>query len=264
MKIHPNAIVGSRVKLGKDVVVGPGAIIEGEVEVGDETEVGPYAVITGNISIGRQCRIFTGAVIGSPPQDLKYRGEKSFIRIGDRNTIREYVTINPATEEGGSTSVGSDNLIMAYSHIAHNCVIADSTVLANNATLAGHVTIEKNVILGGFCGVHQFCRLGSFAIVGGFSKVTRDVIPYSLSDGRPARVYWLNRLGLKRQKFSHEALAGLEKAFRLLLRSHLNLTQAVSRIKAEVPPTPEVAHLLEFIALSERGLALSRRCKKSD
>ena len=259
MKIDPSAIVGKNVELGKDVVIGPGAVLDGVIKLGDCTEIGPHAVITGNVSIGRDNRIFTGAVIGSPPQDLKYRGQKTFVRIGERNTIREYVTINPATDEGKETSVGSDNLIMAYSHIAHNCVVGNNTILANNAALAGHVTIENNANLGGLVGVHQFCRIGAFAIVGGHSKVCQDILPYSMSDGHPARAYWLNRIGLKRNNFSQETIAGLEKAFRFLIRSRLNLNHAVEKIKTEVLTTPEITFLLQFIANSERGIAISRK-----
>jgi UDP-N-acetylglucosamine acyltransferase len=262
MKIHPSAIIGPKVELGKDVAVGPGAVIEGAIKIGDSTEIGPYVVVTGNVSIGRESRIFTGAVIGSPPQDLKYRGQKSFVRIGERNTIREYVTINPATGESEETSIGSDNLIMAYSHIAHNCTVGDKTVLANNATLSGHVTIENNAVFGGLVGIHQFCRVGSFAIVGGCSKVCQDILPYSMADGHPARIYWLNRIGLKRNNFSPEAIASLEKAFRFLLRGRLNLTHAVEKIKTEVPATPEITLLLKFIAGSERGIAISRKSGK--
>jgi len=259
MKIHPSAVVGKNVELGRDVVVGPGAILDGAIKIGDSIEIGPYAVITGNVSIGRKTRIFTGAVIGSPPQDLKYRGQKTFVRIGERNTIREYVTINSATDEGGETFIGSDNLIMAYSHIAHNCSVGDNTVLSNNATLAGHVTIESNAILGGLVGIHQFCRVGAFAIVGGHSKACQDILPYSMADGHPARIYWLNSKGLKRNNFSPETIAGLEKAFRFLIRSRLNITHAVEKIKTEIPATPEITLLLKFIAGSERGIAISRK-----
>jgi len=259
MKIDPSAIVGKNVELGKDVVIGPGAVLDGTIEVGDCVEIGAHAVITGHVSIGRESRIFTGAVIGSPPQDLKYRGQKTFVCIGERNTIREYVTINPATDEGEETSIGSDNLIMAYSHIAHNCTVGNNTVLANNATLAGHVTIENNAILGGLVGVHQFCRVGALAIVGGHSKVCQDILPYSLADGHPARTYWLNSIGLKRNNFSPEAIAGLEKAFRFLIRSRLNIPHAVENIKTEIPATPEITLLLNFIATSERGIAISQK-----
>ena len=259
MKIHLSAIVGKDVELGKNVVVGPGAVLDGVIKLGDYIEIGAHVVITGHVSIGRNSRIFTGAVIGSSPQDLKYRGQKTFVRIGERNTIREYVTINSATDEGEETSIGSDNLIMAYSHIGHNCNVGNNTVLANNATLAGHVTIESNAILGGLSGVHQFCRIGSFAIVGGCSKVCQDILPYSMADGHPARIYWLNRIGLERNNFSPETIAGLEKAFRFLIRSHLNIIHAVEKITTEIPATPEISLLLKFIANSKRGIAISRK-----
>lgn len=259
MKIHPSAVVGKNVELGKEIVIGPGAVLDGVIKLGDCIEIGAHVVITGHVSIGRDSRIFTGAVIGSPPQDLKYRGQKTFVRIGERNTIREYVTINPGTEEGEETFIGSDNLIMAYSHIAHNCTVGDKTVLANNATLAGHVAIENNAILGGLSAVHQFCRVGTFAIVGGCSKACQDILPYSMADGHPARIYWLNSIGLKRNNFSPETIAGLEKAFRFLIRSRLSIPRAVEKIKTEIPATPEITLLLKFIAGSERGIAINRK-----
>ncbi len=259
MKIHPSAVIGKNVELGKDVAIGPGAILEGVIKLSDCIEIGPHVVITGHVSIGRDSRIFTGAVIGSPPQDLKYQGQKTFVRIGERNTIREYVTINSATDEGEETSIGSDNLIMAYSHIGHNCSVGDKTVLSNNATLAGHVTIENNAILGGLVGIHQFCRIGAFAIIGGHSKACQDILPYSMADGHPARIYWLNSIGLKRNNFSPETIAGLEKAFRFLIRSRLNIAHAVEKIKTEISATPEIALLLKFIAGSERGIAINRK-----
>ena len=262
MKIHPSAVIGKEVELGRDVAVGPGSVLDGAVKIGDSSEIGAHVVITGNVSIGRENRIFTGAVIGSPPQDLKYRGQKSSVRIGDRNTIREYVTVNPATGEGEETVIGSDNLIMVYSHIAHNCSVGDKTVLANNSTLAGHVTIESHAILGGLAAVHQFCRVGSFAILGGCSKACQDILPYSMADGHPARIYWLNSIGLKRNGFRPEAIAALGKAFRFLIRSRLNLAHAVEKIKKEVPATPEITLLLKFIAGSERGIAIKRKTQQ--
>ncbi|HNQ34929.1 MAG TPA: acyl-ACP--UDP-N-acetylglucosamine O-acyltransferase [bacterium] len=261
MNIHPMASVAPEAKLGRSVLIGPGAVIDGQVEIGDGTTVGPHAVITGHTTVGRDCYIYTGAVIGSPPQDLKYRGERSYLRIGDRNRIREYVTINPATENDQATIIGSDNLIMAYCHIAHNCQVGSHTVLANNATLAGHVTVEDHAILGGLTAVHQFCRIGAYAMVGGYSKVIKDIPPYCLADGYPARIYRLNRVGLKRHDFSPETLATLERAYRLLVRSGLNLSQAIQHIRDELPPLPEIVRLLEFINGSRRGLALSRRSR---
>lgn len=259
MKIHPSAVISPRASLGARVTVGPGAVIDGDVCLGDDCEIGPHAVLTGSTIIGEKCRVFTGAVVGSPPQDLKYRGEKSWLRIGARNTIREYVTINPATEAGGETLIGTDNLIMAYSHIAHNCRIGSGTVLANNATLAGHVEIEDRVILGGMCAVHQFCSLGAYAIIGGCSKITRDIPPFALADGYPARVSWINRVGLKRNEFPPETIEAITHAYRLLLRSGLNVSQAVARIRAEVVPLPEIERLLAFIERSRRGLAVGGR-----
>lgn len=257
VKIHPSAVISPRARLGSRLEVAPGVVIGDQVEIGDDCSIGPHAVITGNTVIGPECRIFTGAVVGSEPQDLKYRGEDTRLVIGARNTIREYVTINPATDTGGETRIGSDNLIMAYSHIAHNCLIGNHTILANGSTLAGHVVIEDHVILGGLSAAHQFCLLGAHAIIGGCSKITRDIPPYTMADGYPARVTGINRTGLRRRGFPSATIDALHKACRFLLT--MNTTRAVERIRAEIPPGPEIENLLSFIARSERGLAISHK-----
>ena len=249
------AVVSKGAELGEGVEVGPFSIIGDKVKIGKGTKIGAHTVITGWVEIGKNCSIFTGTVIGSPPQDLKYKGQKSYVKIGNENTIREYVTVNPATDKEGETKIGNNNLIMAYSHIAHNCCIGDNAVLANAATLAGYVTIETKATIGGLVAVHQFCRIGKYAIIGGCSKVVQNIIPFSMADGHPAKPYWVNSIGLKRNNFPSEKIKIIEKAFRFLLRSKMNTSQALTKIKEELPATPEITYLIQFIETSERGIA---------
>lgn len=254
MKIHPTAIVERGAKLADDVQVGPYAFIGENVEIKKGTTIFSHAVIEGRTTIGQDCKIFSGAVIGSIPQDLKYKGKNSFLIIGDENIIREYVTINPGTEEGSSTSIGNGNLFMAYSHVAHDCKIGDSNIIANVGTLAGYVTIEDRVTLGGLAAVHQFVRLGRLSIIGGCSKVVQDVPPYSTCDGHPGRVYGLNIVGLKRAKVSQEVMLNLKRAFKILFNSGMTISNALKRIKKEIPVSEELTHLINFVESSERGV----------
>ncbi|HRZ67775.1 MAG TPA: acyl-ACP--UDP-N-acetylglucosamine O-acyltransferase, partial [Candidatus Omnitrophota bacterium] len=196
MKIHPTAIVDKKAELAGSVEVGPYAFIGPDVKIGDGTVVGAHAVIDGYTSIGRNNRIFTGAVIGSITQDLKFKGERSFVKIGDGNIIREYVTVNMGTDRDSSTVVGNNVLLMAYSHVAHDCIVKDGAILANCVALAGYVTIEEKAVIGGLSGVHQFVRIGRLAIIGGCSKATQDVVPFSNCDGHPLKIYGLNTVGL--------------------------------------------------------------------
>ena len=253
-KIHPTAIVDKKAKLADDVEVGPYAIIGPNVEIGKGAVVGPAANIEGYTTLGEGSRIFTGAIIGSPPQDLKYKGEKSFLKIGKNNTIREYVTMNLGTEEGTATCVGDDNLFMAYSHVAHNCRVGNNCVIANAGTLAGHVTLEDKVVLGGFAGVHQFTRVGKMSIIGGCSKVVQDIPPFSTCDGNPARVYGLNLIGVRRTGMSQKAQAELKKAFKILFHSGLALKNGIAKVKKEIASMEEVEYLLNFLKDSERGI----------
>ncbi len=255
VKIHSTAIVHPDAELGEGVEIGPYSIIEGTVKLGDRTCVGPRVTIEGNTLIGEDCEIFTGAVIGSVTQDKKYDGGASYLRIGNRNKIREYVTINPGTKEGTQTTIGDDNLLMAYSHVAHDCVIANRTILANNATLAGHVMIEDRAIIGGLSAVHQFVRIGTLAIVGGCSKAVQDVPPYMMADGHPAKTYGINSVGLDRAGISTTEKAHLKKAFKILFRSGLSLKNAVAKIQKEIPASSSIKILLQFLKGSERGLS---------
>jgi len=254
MNIHNTAIVDKKARLADDVKVGPCAIIGPNVEIGKSTEIGAHAVVDGYTTIGEDCRIFTGACIGSPPQDLKYKDEKSFLKIGNNNTIREYVTMNPGTDEGGVTSVGDGNLLMAYSHVAHDCKIGNGCVIANNGTLAGHVNVEDKVIIGGLAAIHQFVRVGKLSIIGGCSKIVKDIPPFSTCDGHPARVYGLNLIGLKRAGMTKEAISLLNKAFKILFYSGLSVRNAIDNTRETVESCVEVEYLLDFVKASERGV----------
>lgn len=256
VNIHKTAVIHPGAKLFSGVSVGPYSVIEGNVSLGDNVRVASHCVITGQTKIGRNCKIYTGAVIGSAPQDKKHSADDNvFLNIGENNVIREYVTINPGTVEGGSkTVVGSNNLIMAYAHIAHDCIIGNNCVMANAATLGGHVTLEDNAMVGGLSAVHQFVRLGRLAIIGGCSKVVQDVPPFSTCDGHPAKVITTNVIGLRRAQISEDTIRRLKKAFKLLFHSGLSKTTALERIASEIDPCPEIEHLTFFAKTSERGL----------
>lgn len=259
MQIHPTAIVSKKAKLDEGVQVGPYSIIGDNVTIKSGSKIGPFCVIDGNTTIGKSCEIFTGAVIGSRPQDLKYKGEKAYLEIGDGNIIREYCTFNPATEEGKKTVVGNDNLFMAYSHVAHDCLVGNNCVIANNGTLAGHVTIEDKVVIGGLAAIHQFVRIGELSIIGGCSKVVSDIPPFSTCDGHPAKVYGLNLVGLRRHNVSKESIQALARAFKILFNEGSTLKHALEKLEKEVEASAEVSHLINFAKNSQRGLAHSCR-----
>lgn len=255
VKIHPTAIVHPDAELGEGVEVGPYSIIAGTVKIGDRTVVGARVTIEGHTTIGEECEIFTGAVIGSVTQDKKYDGGTSFLKIGSRNKIREYVTINPGTKEGTETVIGDDSLVMAYAHVAHDCLIGNFVTLANAATLAGHVTVEDRAIIGGLSAVHQFVRIGTLAIVGGCSKVVQDVPPYMMADGHPAVVHGINSVGLDRAGISKEEKAALKKAYKILFRSGLTVKNSVAKIQKEISPTSSIETLLHYLKDSKRGIS---------
>jgi len=258
-QIHPTAIVSKKAKLADGSRVGPYSIIGDNVVIGLSTKVGAHCVIEGNTTIGRSCEIFTGAVIGSKPQDLKYKDEKSFLELGDNNVIREYCTFNPGTQEGSKTVVGNNNLFMAYSHIAHDCIVSNNCIIANNGTLAGHVTIEDKAVVGGLVAIHQFVKVGRLSIIGGCSKVVQDIPPYSTCDGHPALVYGLNLVGLRRNNISKDSIQELNRAFKLLFNTGLLIKHAIKKIEKEIKQTPEVIYLINFIKSSQRGLSHSCR-----
>ncbi|HKK05171.1 MAG TPA: acyl-ACP--UDP-N-acetylglucosamine O-acyltransferase [Gammaproteobacteria bacterium] len=255
MSVDSRAVVDPEARLADDVTVGPFSVIGPGVEIESGTWIGPHVVINGPTRIGRDNRIFQFASIGEIPQDKKFAGEETHLDIGDRNTIREYVTINRGTAQGGGvTRVGSDNWFMAYIHIAHDCVVGDHTILANGASLAGHVNIEDHAILGGFTLVHQFCTIGSHAFCGMGSAVSKDVLPYVMISGAPARTHGLNAEGLKRHGFSGATIKALRRAYKTIFRSGLTKEQAIEALEAMCAETPEVATLVAFLHKSERGI----------
>jgi UDP-N-acetylglucosamine acyltransferase len=224
-----------------------------------------HVVIEGRTTIGEGNRFSPFASIGLAPQDLKYRGEPTRLVIGDRNRFREFVTVNRGTEGGGGvTEIGSDNLFMTEAHVAHDCRVGDHTVFGNAATLAGHVSVQDWAIVNAFSGVHQFCRVGSHAFVGGFTVVTKDVLPFSKTVGNPARIYGANSIGLSRRGFAPEAIAAIRGAYRLLLQSRLNTTEALAQLEAEGPLPAQVREIVDFIRSSERGVILKRRRRGED
>lgn len=259
-RIHKTAIVSKKAKLAENIEVGPYSIIGDNVAIGESTKVYAYCVIEGNTAIGSGCEIFTGAVVGSRPQDLKYKGEKTLLEIGNNNIIREYCTLNPGTGPGGRTVVGDNNLLMAYSHIAHDCRVGNDCVIANNGTLAGHVTIEDKAVVGGLVAIHQFVRVGRLSIIGGCSKVVQDIPPFSTCDGHPALVYGLNLIGLRRNNTPKESITQLDRAFRILFNAGLSPKHALEELKKNIRPCEEVSCLINFVKDSERGLAHS--CRK--
>ncbi len=255
LKIHPTAIVHPDAILGEGVEIGPWAIVEGTVKVGARTKVGPRVTIEGHTTIGEDNEIFTGAVIGSRTQDKKFDGGISYLKIGDRNKIREYVTINPGTLDGTETVIGNDNLLMAYAHVAHDCVIHNGCTLANNGTLAGHVIVEDKAILGGLSAVHQFVRIGTLSIIGGCSKVVQDIPPFMMVDGHPAKAFGINSVGLDRAGgYTAKDKADLKKAFRIIFKSRLGLKHAMKEIRAQIPSSPPIETLVAFLEKSERGI----------
>ncbi|MDX2478830.1 MAG: acyl-ACP--UDP-N-acetylglucosamine O-acyltransferase [Desulfuromusa sp.] len=255
--IHSTAIIAPGAQLDSSVTVGPYAVIGEHVKIGAGTTVGPHTVIEGYTEIGCDNQIFQFASIGAIPQDLKFAGEISYLKIGDRNRIREFVTIHLGTKDGGGvTTIGDDNLLMAYVHVAHDCIVKNHVILANAATLAGHVEVGEYAILGGLSAVHQFARVGCHVMASGGSMISQDVVPYAIVQGDRAKVVGLNLTGLKRCGFSREALANIKSMHKLVFRSNLKLDEAVARIEEQFDGSAaEVATYLDFLKKSERGLA---------
>lgn len=254
-KVHPTAIVDGDCELGEGVEVGPFCVIEGGVSLGDDSIVESHAVLKRGTHLGVNCRVCPQVVLGHLPQDGKFRGEESFLIIGDNNTFREGVTVHRATGEGQRTVVGDDNMFMAYSHIAHNCQIGSGLMVANYVGISGHVVIEDRVVIGGMAGFHQFVRVGKLAMIGGYSKISQDVPPFMLAEGRPAKVAGLNVVGLRRAGVDRDTRNDLRRAIHLLCRSGLNTSQAIERIEAELRMTPEMRYLLDFIKAIPEGRA---------
>ncbi len=255
MSIHPTAIISPKAEIGRNVSIGPYTIIGDQVILHDDVRVASHCVVEGPSEFGRGSVFFPFVSAGQAPHDLKYRGERSWLRSGERNTFREFSTLHRGTEGGGNlTEIGSDNLFMAQAHVAHDCRIGDHVIFANGASLAGHVVIEDYATLGAYAGVHQFCRVGKHAFIGAYSVVVKDALPYARTVGNHARCYGQNTLGLRRRGFSNDEIRRITHAFRLLLAAKLNTTQAVEAIKRELSGWLEIDYLVEFIESSKRGV----------
>ena len=255
MKISPTAIISSDAQLEDGVEVGHYSIIGADVKIGKNTIIGPHTVIDNYTHIGEDCNIFQFCSIGAPPQDLKFGGEKTRVVIGNKNTIREFVTIHRATSADiGETVIGNNNLLMAYVHVAHNCKLGDNIIMSNAATLAGHVHVEDHAIISGLTGIHQFCRIGAHCMVGGASAITNDIPPYTIAQGNRARLFGLNLIGLKRRNFSEKTIKAIADAYRIVFRSSLLLEKAIKKVETEVEDLPEVRNFIKFIKESERGV----------
>ncbi len=253
--IHPTAIIDPTAQLDTGVEIGPYSIVGADARIGVDTVIGPHVIIDPYVTIGPECQIFQYASIGAVPQDLKFKGEKTFASIGRGTIIREFVTINRGTDFGGGlTEVGEGCFLMAYCHIAHDCKIGKNVIMANNATLAGHITIGDNAIIGGLVAIHQFVRIGEHAFIGGKSAVVKDIPPFVIVSGDRARLHGLNSVGLKRYGFSADTRLALKKAYRIFFRIGLTLNEAIERVAAEVEQIPEVVQFIDFIKSSKRGI----------
>jgi UDP-N-acetylglucosamine acyltransferase len=253
--IHSTAIVHPAARIDEDVEIGPYAVIGEHVSVASGTKIGPHTVIEGWTEIGRDNQIFQFASIGAAPQDLKFHGEKTFLRLGERNIVREFVTLHRGTESGGGeTVIGNDNLFLAYSHVAHDCLVGNRVILSNGANLAGHVMVDDFAILSGLCAVHQFTRIGAHAMVAGGAMVNQDVAPYTIVQGDRAKTVGINLVGLQRRGYSEEAVRTIKKAYKLVFRSRLRLEDALERISQELGEGPELRVFTDFIRLSQRGI----------
>jgi len=253
--IHPTAIVDAKAELGANVEVGPYSVIRENVTIGSGTVVGPHVVIEPFVEIQSDCHIFPYAAIGGVPQSVRFKGEETHIRIGRGTIIREFVTVHRGTEFGGGlTQVGEESYIMAYCHIAHDCNVGTHATFANGATLAGHITIGDYVSLGGYVAIHQYVKVGDQVMIGGHSAIVKDIPPFVMAEGNRAKLYGLNTVGLKRNGFSDHTLSLLKKAYRIIFRTGIPLSQAIEKVKAEVELIPEVVHFIDFMQSSERGI----------
>lgn len=252
--IHPMAVIEEGAQIGENVIIEPYAIVKKNVVLEDNVVIKSHVYLDGYTTIGEGTVIWPFSSIGTKPQDLKYKGEKTFVKIGKRCDIREYVTINSSCVEGTTVEIGDDCLLMAYCHVAHNCKVGKRVILANGVTLGGHVEVEDFAIVGGVTPIHQFCRIGKYAMVGGFSAIRLDVPPFTLGAGSPYRLGGLNRIGLMRNQFSLEERRLLAKVFKLCYRSNLSLDQALEKIEKELPMTENVLHWINFCKSSKRGL----------
>jgi UDP-N-acetylglucosamine acyltransferase len=252
---HPTAIIHPGAQIGANCHLGPYCVIGEHVTLGDGCRLHSHVVIDGHTRLGRENEVFPFASLGLKTQDLKWKGGLTRTEIGDGNTFREYVTIHSATGDGEVTTVGSHNHILAYCHVAHNVTLGSHVIMSNVATLAGHVTVEDHAVIGGLAAVHQFCRIGKFAMIGGCSKVVQDVPPFMIADGNPAETRTINKVGMERHEVTEEAQAAMKQAYKILFREGLSIPNALAKIEAEVPPLPEILHLVQFVRTSERGIS---------
>jgi UDP-N-acetylglucosamine acyltransferase len=254
--IHPTAIVSPQAQLGRNVRIGPYCIVGSKVELGDDCVLHSHVVIEGPAKIGKSNEFFPFAAVGGKTQDLKYIGEPTYLEIGDRNVFRESCTIHRGTHEALPTRIGSDNLLLCYTHVAHDCQLGNHIILSNNGALAGHIVVDDYAILSGMAAVHQFCRIGKHSIIGGFSKVVQDVPPFMIVDGNPAATRGVNLIGLQRRGFAEDDIRAIKTAYKkLFLKKDANLANSLSSLKAtHAADTPQVAHLIHFIEASQRGV----------
>lgn len=253
-QIHPTAIVHPGAELGDGCEVGPYCVIGEHVRLGANCRLHSHVVVDGYTTLGTDNQVYPFACLGLKSQDLKWKGGRTRVEIGDHNVFREYVTVHSATDEGIATRVGSHNNFLAYVHLAHDVQLGSHVIMSNVATLAGHVTVDDHAIIGGLAAVHQFCRIGRFSMIGGCSKVVQDIPPFMMADGNPAEMRFINKVGLERNGFSPEAIKALTGAYKILFREGLTNANALTRIEAELPPLPEVSHLAEFVRTSGRGI----------
>ncbi|HTL06472.1 MAG TPA: acyl-ACP--UDP-N-acetylglucosamine O-acyltransferase [Gemmatimonadales bacterium] len=253
-RVHPTALVDPAAQLGTDVEIGPFAIVGPGTSLGERCRIGARATLERNVRLGPGVRVGEGSILGGDPQDLKYRGEESWVEVGEGTVIREYSTINRGTARSGVTRIGAQCYLMSYVHVAHDCRIGDGVLLANAAQLAGHVTVEERANLSGLVAVHQFVTIGAYAFIGGCSRVSQDIPPYVMAVGNPVELFGLNTVGLQRAGFAPDTVAALKRVYRYCFNSGLNFSQAIDRARMELPPLPEIQRFLEFLAASERGV----------
>src|SRR6266513_588501 len=254
VQIHPTAIIDPSAAIGGGTIVGPYCVIGAGVVLGPNCWLQHHVTLCGPMKAGEKNRFYAYCSIGQQTQDLKYRGEPTYLEIGDENTFREFVTISRSTSSQGKTRIGHCGTFLAYSHIGHDCIVGDAVVFSNNGTLAGHVQVGDHTVIGGLTAVHQFCRLGRFAITGGCSKIVQDVPPFMIADGNPADIWVINLVGLERKNFPPESVKLIKEAFRLIYRSKYNRRQAIEAMRKELPETEEITELIQFIEQSERGI----------
>ncbi|MDP1891692.1 MAG: acyl-ACP--UDP-N-acetylglucosamine O-acyltransferase [Gemmatimonadaceae bacterium] len=255
-RIHTSAVIDADARIGDNVTIGAGVIIGPRCTVGDGCVISTRAILEENVTLGQEVKIGVGSVLGGLPQDLKFKGEETWVEVGDRTTIREYTTINRGTSQSFKTTVGSDCFLMTYVHLAHDCHVGNGVIISNGTQLAGHVTIEDKAIVSGLCAIHQFGKIGRFSFIGGMARVNKDVPPYVKAVGNPIKLYGLNSIGLQRNGFTPETILELKKAYRMFFRSELNIAQALETARKELAMGPDVKAFVDFVEDSQRGVVI--------